>query len=448
MPTIPIRDDLQGGLGVGYDNTTGTTKAVAIDFDPPPLPAPGQEVTLELLSIESSRELTEKLSIDISASFKQGVGGASAEFNLSQSYEINQYFTYALMKVNVKNTPQLLTNPRLSEQAKEFITQNQNDEAAFFRKFGDQFVEGVITGGSYYALIQIQTTNEKQQQETKTKLSGFYGTFKASAEFRTTFQEIQKNSVTNIYLAQKGGSGDNLEITLDAMLQQVESFPSLIKNSPVNIAVITANYSDKVIFPNLPEPGSLPNGNQEEVLEDFGIDYYRFRDYRSNLKFILERFTEFDDFRDLEADELEAKKQEYQDSLESVEEGINEIVKRAERCQKDYRQCEVFTPNINFLPLPTIGGELLSIKQMEEQLAALRSEIASLSGLRSEITSLKGEINKTNERTKFIKLGDADKNVTIIRAGQRRFALIGNGNISLWDNPPNNAPDREIWTAF
>ena len=187
MPVIPIRSDLR--IGRGVDSATGISKTVAVNFDPPPPSPSGQVVVADLVLIDSSDKLVESLNLNFSASFKKGLGGGSAEFSMSQSYEINQYYTYALLKVKVKNAPQLVVKPRLSAAAEEFVTKRGWEE--FFRQFGDQFVEGIITGGSYYALIEIQTSDRTEQKNTTSKLSGFFGAFKASANVQSYFEEMQ-----------------------------------------------------------------------------------------------------------------------------------------------------------------------------------------------------------------------------------------------------------------
>ena len=373
MTEIPIKSNFQ--LGAGFDNATQATKRVAVNFDLPE-PLPSQTSFAELVSIKSSKELTKTLDINASASFKKGVGGASAEYSLAKSYQFNRYYTYALMRIIVRNSPQLVQHPELTEEAEKYLSERGWEE--FFQLYGDSFIEGFITGGSYYAMLEIQTTSEKEQEETKLKLSGYYGPVSASLELKQTFEEIQNTKIINIFLRQNGGWGDSLEITLGEMLEQAKEFPSLIKNNPVNAVAITAKYRERVVLPNIPAIDELPKINQRDVLEDLGNQYLNLRDYKANLEFILEHFSEFDDFRELETEELNVKKQAYQDSLELVLKEIDEVVSRAENCQNNYSQCPSYAPDINFLPLPTIGGEQLTIKQMEEQIATLRQQVESL----------------------------------------------------------------------
>ncbi|MGL6339753.1 MAG: hypothetical protein ACRC80_11505 [Waterburya sp.] len=374
MAQIPMLDNLF--VGRGLNSATGKSFGVAIDFDEPQSVATGQNTVLQLVSIASSRELTEKLNINASASFSKGIGGISAEFSLAQSREFNSYYTYALVRVVVTNPPLLLRNPRLKPKAQELLIQRGWDE--FSMAYGWEYIEGFITGGSYYALIEIQTTDEKQQKNIKSKLSGFYGPFSASGSLSSSFTDIEKNTTTNIFVAQSGGNGDLIEVSLEDMITQAQNFPTLAKQDPVAIIAITADYRNTVPLPQLPSPNSLSRTRQKNTLEDLGLEYLKLRDYKANLQFVLEHLVEFDDFRDIDTLQLDSKREKYQKSLELAASEIDEIVQRANNCTEDFSQCKTYIPKFKFLSLPKIGGDLMNLKQMEEQLAELREEIKSL----------------------------------------------------------------------
>jgi hypothetical protein len=148
-------------IGRGINSTTGRIHGVAIDFDSIEPGSSGQKSILALGSITSTYELMEQLSIDIAASFKKLTWGVSAEFRLAQSREINSYYTYALVQVLVMNPPQMLRNPKLKPEARTML-EGVGGWEAFSKSYGWEYVEGIISGGSYYGLIEIQTTSEKQ----------------------------------------------------------------------------------------------------------------------------------------------------------------------------------------------------------------------------------------------------------------------------------------------
>lgn len=171
-----------------------------------------------------------------------------------------------------------------------------------------------------------------------------------------------------------------IETSLDEMIDQARNFPKLAQNSPVQIIALTADYLGTVPLPSVPAPNSLTRIQQRNTLEELGREYLKLRDYKSNLQFILDHLVEFDDFRDMDAAQLTEKRQEYQASLVATAEEVDNIVARANSCATDYNQCQTFVPTIQYLPLPKIGGQLMTLKQIEEKLAALEQELGQLRG--------------------------------------------------------------------
>jgi hypothetical protein len=372
---IPILPGVYVGRGV--DSITAKTYGSAISFDEPQIQeeAPGQQVDFMLESITSSRELLDKLDLSVTVSFSFAKWGASAEFKLSQSQTINSYYTYALVRVLVQNPPLLLRNPKFLPEAKELLVQKGWEE--FAKSYGWEFVEGVITGGSYYGLIEIQTTNETEQKEIKAKLGVYYGPFKLDASFTRTLEDISKTTATNVRVIQSGGSGDVIETGLEEMIEQAVNFTKMAKENPVPIALIVNDYRSNVPIPlNVIDADNLSKINQKNILSDMGRLYLRLRDYKSNLQFVLDNLRKFDDYRDYSEEELQQKRAAFQGSLEKTAQITDRICALSEIYASDYHKCETYVldSGFEFIALPTIGGELMTIRQLEEKIAALEAK--------------------------------------------------------------------------
>ena len=374
MAQIPIGNQFITGRGV--NSLSGRTYNTAIEFDAPSPETLGQSKVLLFEAVTSSRELTQKMSISASASLNMGDWGGSAGFKLTQSRQINNYYTYALIQVLVLNPPILLRNPRLNPDAIGKLSNEGWD--AFAEAYGWEYIEGIVTGGSYYALIEIQTKSEQDQLDVKGKIGGFYGPFGASAEAETMLREIANSTSVNVMVAQSGGAGDAFETTLEEMMEQARNFPSLVVNSPVPIFALTAEYKNTVLLPPVPAQNSLVRIQQKNTLEDLGNLYLKLRDYKANLEFILDNFIAFDDFRALEIDELAAIKEKYANSLQSCAEELNKIVSSASACSLSPNQCSTFVSTVELLPLPTIDGELMNLKQLQDHLNTMRNELNAL----------------------------------------------------------------------
>ena len=393
MAKVPMNDQFY--IGRGVDPDTGKTFKVAIEFDPPQPAAAGQDVTLMLQSITSSQELAESLSISMSASISKGVWGGSAGFNMMRSRTVNKYYTYALVNVEVKHPALTLRNPRLTQEAEKKL--KNEGWSAFVSLYGEEYIEGIISGGSYYAMIEIQTKDESEQQSVKAKLSGHYGTITSSVSVQKTFSDIKREMAVNVFLCQSGGSGDVLEITLEDMMKQAVNFPALVNTKPSSVFALTAEYRNTVSLPSVPDPDALSyRRKQRDILNELGARYLKLRDYKSSVQFVLDNFSKLDEFPSWSFEKAEEKRAGFSKSLEDTAKDIDMIVKKATSCADDATKCEEYVPTATILPLPTIGDNLMSLKNLEERVGRLESTSGSLSAILNGKSTVDGGFIKKN----------------------------------------------------
>ncbi|MDQ1677841.1 MAG: hypothetical protein QOC93_2985 [Actinomycetota bacterium] len=372
MAEIPIASQLLPGRGLSSD--TGRVFATALTFDDPaPEPGQGQTVWFEMLSISSSRQLSENLNIAASASFKMGIQ-AAAEFNLATSKDINNYHFYALIRCRVVNAPRLIRNAVLKKDAATLLVQYGWE--SFASQYGWEFVDGIQSGGSYFALLEVQTSSEQQKRDVGAKLGAYFGPFELSSELKSTMKSVADIAAINVSVTRSGGSGEIVHTTVDKMLEEAANFPATAKAEPVNILALTADYRSAIVMPHVPPPDSLPRAQQRKTLEDLGKAYMRLRDYKASVEFVLDHFADFDDFRDLDMEARAGIRKQFQQSLDETRQEIDLIVGRASGCADDFNQCQTYVPGVVTLPLPTIGGEMLNLRQMEEKLAVLEERLA------------------------------------------------------------------------
>ena len=244
MPEIPMFSELYEGRGVNPD--TLRTFSVGINFEPlvSLLNPQGQVSTLTMQTVTNTSELASSLNVSASAALTTIRGGGSAEAKFLQQRQVNTYYTYSLVKVYVENPSKLIRNVTLDDSAIKRLKDGGWDE--FSQVYGTQYVEGYITGGTYYALIEVQTTNAEEKREISAKLSGKYSgvgvKIKGSGEAQSRMQEATENRTTNVYVFQGGGSGDVLEVTMEEMIKQALEFPKLVKDAPVPVRAIINDY--------------------------------------------------------------------------------------------------------------------------------------------------------------------------------------------------------------
>ncbi len=380
MAQIPIGSQLLPGRGLS--TTTGQVFATAIDFELPPAPipgvVPGQTTRFELLSISDSRSLSQELNVGVSASFKMGFE-ASAEFGLARSKSVNSYWYYALIRCRVLNPPQIIRNKILKPEARERLVQEGWE--AFSAQYGWEYVDGIITGGSYYALLEFQTSSEREKSDVGAKLSAHLGPFKVDAAFSNAMLAVADLASINVSVVRTGGSGKPVSTTVPEMLQEARDFPITARDEPVEIFALTADYKSAVVLPTVPAPNSLPRQKQRDTLEDLGKLYVRLRDYKASVEFILDHLSDFDEFRVLEPPALTATRHQYQGSLQATAEELDEISNRARACAEDFESCSTFVSKVEQLPRPTLRGVSLNIAELEEKMRAAEQRLTELSVL-------------------------------------------------------------------
>ena len=260
MPEIPYFTGLYEGRGINPD--TGKTFNVGITFDPlqPLLPTKkpqsdkeqptqeGQQSEFTLTVITESSQMASSLNVSATASVTAKMGNLSVEGKFLLERSVNSYYTYSLAKVIVTNPGLTIRNPLLKKDAQELLAKSGWDE--FSQRYGLSYIEGIITGGIYYALIEVQTTSAEEQREIGAKLSGSYKGFgvkgDAAAQVESKVRQATGNHKTNVYIFQAGGSGDILETSIEEMIDQAKNFPNLVKKAPVPTKAIINDYRSSV----------------------------------------------------------------------------------------------------------------------------------------------------------------------------------------------------------
>ncbi|SDM69549.1 hypothetical protein SAMN05660642_03070 [Geodermatophilus siccatus] len=371
--TIIWNDQFYPGRGV--NSQTQQTYNLGLEFSDPIAEAPGQRSQYYLETLTSTHDLMRSLNISASASLGVGAFSVSAEFELSKNTEMSSYYTYALVRVQVLNPPLVIRNPRLTQEARQLLEQRGWRE--FAAAYGWEYITGKVTGGAFYGLIECQTTTVQQQQSIRAQLSASYGPFKGEGEVSSELKESMSQVGLNVSVIRTGDQGP-FPVSFDEMLEAARKYPDRVAAgaSPVVVSALVNDYRSSVPLPPVPPEDSLEVLQQRLTLEDLGREYVRLRDYKATLDFVLGRdLSEFDDFRDLDAAALEAQRKRYQDSQRATVAELNAITDRARRCLADIRQCDTYATTVETLQTPTIGGNLMNLRELEKRVAGLETSL-------------------------------------------------------------------------
>ena len=225
--------------------------------------AGGQEVTFSLSLLESSKDLSDRMSIDASAKAKFLVGGGEMKVNFATQTQFAETRTTLLAKVTVKNTSWTVppgikfradVEPLLKGVAGAAPTDAQL--VRFRNRCGDGFLHSYTTGGEYFALIQVDTQSKSESESIKAHIAGNYLTYSASADFEKELSKIVSNSKTVVRTYQVGGEGPTASPCSDVacVSKRIDEFTQAVTNKPVVFATEVKPYT----ILKMPQDGVKP----------------------------------------------------------------------------------------------------------------------------------------------------------------------------------------------
>lgn len=341
-------------LGVGFNTATyDIHPAPALDnvsAIKPVVNAAGQEVYFRVELASSTLSLTEQLSVTARASLKYGItASGSAKTSYLSSFKQNSFSIYVLVQVIVTNEQTLLdlSQTKLETSAAKLFASKPQD---FTQQYGDSFIYGLITGGEFLGVLEIESSTASEFREIKASLSGkaSYGLFSgnASASFEQSLQRITSSYQMKATILRTGGTGSLANITPDNLVKEALDFPSKVTGAsgfPYVALVIPYNH--------IPHPVASPLNvsNQTTVLEQLGSWRQRLLKFQNDLAFALNHTDQFPNI-DITL---------VNDRYNKISSEIANIVSSATDCYADQSKCKLPTIDLtlleNILP-PQIEG--------------------------------------------------------------------------------------------
>ncbi|MDF3067336.1 MAG: hypothetical protein K0R38_2937 [Polyangiaceae bacterium] len=220
-----------------------------------PVQAPnagGQQVVFSLALLESSADVHSRLSLDASASAKFLVAGGDAKFQFAEATGLSETKVTLLAAVSVRNNAWTVPPgikfrtdvvPMLTGVAGAAPTDAQLQR--FRQRCGDGFLHSYVTGGEYYAMIQVETQTKAETESIKAHIAGNYLTFSASADFEKTMSKIVSTSKTLVRTYQIGGEGTTTSPCSDVqcVAKRIDEFTTAVTAKPVVFATEVKPYS-------------------------------------------------------------------------------------------------------------------------------------------------------------------------------------------------------------
>lgn len=262
-------------LGQGYSTLSFAPRGTAIIVGQSTVDRPELQIAYSFELIDSYSELSTSLQLEASASAHYGAGSASARLNLLQTATIRNQSVYILVSYRVTNKIAQLSSYSLNSAA---LSRLKDSPGAFYSTYGDGFVQRIGLGSELYALLQIDSKENKSRQDVRAEIEASYAAFEAQASFTSSIQKMAKNNHIKILYAQSGGNwgedvtevakgqipptqsrGGVLILTPDELILRVRQFTREARDNPDNAEIIWADVLDYAACSNMPSRVALFN---------------------------------------------------------------------------------------------------------------------------------------------------------------------------------------------
>ncbi len=228
--------------GVGIDTPSGKSRNAAVLGSPTSIPnASGSIVNFSLSQVTSDEDLQRSLGVSVSASGGVGCFSASASVDFAQKCHVHSHSVFLLVLVEVNLAFSQIKSPQIDPAAAAKLA--NGDSTRFQEMYGDAFVRGMQTGGRYYAVAEIATSDQLEQESLSISLKGSYGPFSAKGSFSSSFSQAISNKSLKITSSHEGGVVPREALTLEDVQNTAATFAATVEGKAVPYAALLNNYS-------------------------------------------------------------------------------------------------------------------------------------------------------------------------------------------------------------
>jgi hypothetical protein len=331
-------------FALGINSVSGDIRGQAVTRTPAAaVPnADGQTVIFHVHSVTSTEDIKKALGVSAEVSAAFIGGGGSASFDFAESSNIHSFSSFLLVSSNVTNASTHMLNEEILPVAAALVAAGQSDR--FREEFGDRYIKGIETGGAFFAIIEVQTTDSTDQTNVAASLSveAFIG---GAEQLKSHFNSSNLSSLSTHHLdinsLQVGGQAASAQqfTTADQMLDAAAKFATTVHDHPVAYRVELQDYQSL----NLPPPPNAADiQNAKDVLSDCASRREAWLRFRNDIAFTMNNPTQFETpASDLSALDGQAAK------------ALNTINLGASACLNDLKACkfsDVAEPDRSKLP--------------------------------------------------------------------------------------------------
>lgn len=306
--------------GVGYDELTVDRKGDGVvRTDPSAVTgAEGQTVDFYLDVIESVEDLESALGLSTQTNAGFGLFATSAKAKFAQNARFHSYALFLLVRVNVTNSFRQMRDVTLKPTAYDLL--GAGKAARFREEYGDVFVSGILTGGEYFAVLEVHTDTADEMKaltkDVQTSVGVGGAGFSAGEQFSESLRTVTKNRQVKVSSFQAGGADTQVASTAEEIVTKAANFAAQVAGDKgVPYAVELADYKTL----DLPEgPNWVDLQNARDVLQRFATQRSYLVPMLNNIDYILLHQDEFEIPDPAGVDQLNTAREEIRTALNSI----------------------------------------------------------------------------------------------------------------------------------
>lgn len=299
--------------------------------------AEGATTTFEAQRVESTEQLQKMLSAATSLNGGYGLVRGGASFSNTSSTAIDSYSLFLLVRVSVFNPFKQLRNVKINQAARELW--ETGDSELWVQRYGDSFCRGMVTGGAFFALVNIATRDDEHMREIDAKLKAGYGAFGQGVDFKASIhhslKEVSRETSMTISAEQIGGEEINLESAdVDDLFDKALHFPkTVIGRHSVPFVSMCMPYETVSNLPPTPNKVDLQHAmDTMDACASLRQDYI---DGINDINYVLGNSEQF------EWKNRKAQMRKLEGLADELSEAINRLARNASRCANNVQECEL-----------------------------------------------------------------------------------------------------------
>ncbi len=347
---VPFQDGMR--LGRGYDRLTGEvrpTNAVTFPSSSGPPGAGGQQVTADCVIISDVASLHKQLGISVDAGGSYMGFSADAKVNYANTCDFSSFSTYAVVRVSVQNAFESVDAPEFSQDAKDLIVNKDGADARFRERFGDAFIAGQRTGGEFFAIYQITSTEQSERESLAVNVQAAFDGIIASAHLNTAITTATASSHSHLEVHVhlfRQGTVSEANFQIDDILAESKKFPVAVSGDKA-FPYVAMLQDYKALKSPIDDFNYIDIQNQQDVLEDLARKRFEFLSLRDDLSYILRHPESFQnrDGTPVDTAALDAQRVKVVDTINTME-------RAAAACARDAKKCEFPTFDVGSFTKP------------------------------------------------------------------------------------------------